>query len=154
MEQKVLSEEQMRKYIESEVRNALLSEGIDEGQLYENINDEGFLNWLSKITGIGNGQGISMEGIVGAILGRIAIKPILEKLLNVIGIPTDKALGQFILKRVSEVGGYSLGQWVDRKWDPIGADNGGLGRLLGGGGSTSLTGGNGSAGSAVGGGSR
>ena len=50
MEQKVLNEEQMRRYIEDQVRIALLSEGIDEGQLFENINDEGFLNWLSKLT--------------------------------------------------------------------------------------------------------
>ena len=55
--------------------------------------------------------------------GHIAIAPILTKLLNAIGIPADGALGQFILKRVSEVGGYTLGQWVDKKWDPVGLDN-------------------------------
>ena len=118
MTQKVLNEEQMRAFVEQEVRKALM-----EGNMNENMTDEDILDWLSKITGIGNGQGISMEGIVGAILGHIAITPILTKLLNVIGIPADGALGQFILKRVSEVGGYSLGQWIDRKWDPIGMDN-------------------------------
>ena len=118
MAQKVLNEEQMRKYIENEVRNTLLAEGMNE-----NMTDENILKFLSNLTGIGNGQGISMEGIAGAILGHIAIAPILRKLLNTIGIPADGPLGKFILDRVAEVGGYSVGQWIDRKWDPIGLDN-------------------------------
>lgn len=130
MAQQIMSEEQMRSYIENQVRNALLNEGLNEDVLYENITDEGLIDFLSRLTGIGTGQGVSMEGIIGAILGHIAIKPILEKLLNAIGIPTDQALGQFILKRVAEIGGYSLGQWVDRKWDPVGIDNS---KLIGGG---------------------
>ena len=122
MEEKFLNEEQMRNYIENEVRNALINEGIDE-----NI-DENVLDFLGKLVGGGNGQarggrGISMEGIVGALLGHVAITPILSKLLNAIGIPTDGALGQFILKRVGEVGGYYIGDWIDKKWDPIGVDN-------------------------------
>ena len=130
MEEKVLNEAQMRKYIENEVRNALLSESINE-----NITDEGLLDLLKNVFGIGtdeNGQntqnnenrGISLEGIIGAILGHIAIAPLLTKILNAIGIPANGPLGQFILKRVSEIGGYSLGQWVDRNMgDPIGLDN-------------------------------
>ena len=118
MAKEVMSEAQLREYVENEVRKALLAENLEE-----NMTDEGILKWLSNLTGIGNGQGISMEGIAGAILGHIAIAPILTKLLNAIGIPADGALGQFILKRVAEVGGYSLGQWIDRKWDPIGLDN-------------------------------
>lgn len=130
MEEKVLNEAQMRKYIENEVRNALLSESINE-----NITDEGLLDLLKNVFGIGtdeNGQntqnnenrGISLEGIIGAILGHIAIAPLLTKILNAIGIPANGPLGQFILKRVSEIGGYSIGQWVDRNMgDPIGLDN-------------------------------
>ena len=122
MTERKLNEAQMREYVENEVRKALMSEELDE-----NMTDEGILNWLSKLVGGGQeggfGSRISMEGIIGAILGHIAIAPILTKLLNAIGIPADGALGQFILKRVSEVGGYTLGQWVDKKWDPIGIDN-------------------------------
>ena len=112
----------MREYVENEVRKALMNEELDE-----NMTDEGILNWLSKLVGGGQeggfGSRISMEGIIGAILGHIAIAPILTKLLNAIGIPADGALGRVILKRMSGVGGYSLGQWVDKKWDPIGIDN-------------------------------
>lgn len=148
MEQKVLNEEQMREYIENEVRMALLAEGIDE-----NV-DEGLLDILKNVFG---GRGISMEGIIGAILGHIAITPILTKLLNVIGIPADGPLGQFILKRVGEVGGYTIGDWIDKKWDPIGVDNAAnsVAKYLPGlGGNTSPTGGGGYQGGGVGGGGR
>ena len=142
MTERKLNEAQMREYVENEVRKALMSEELDES-----MTDEGILNWLSKLVGGGPeggfGSRISMEGIIGAILGHIAIAPIMTKLLNAIGIPADGALGQFILKRVSEVGGYTLGQWVDKKWDPVGLDNKSRdkGGFLGLGGETSGSGG-------------
>ena len=119
MAQKVLNEEQMREYVEQEVRKALMNE-----ELGENMTDEGkILDALKQLTGIGNGQGISMEGIIMAILGHNFIPRLLSGILNAIGIPTDGALGQWILKRVGEVGGYSIGQWLDRQYDFIGLDN-------------------------------
>lgn len=121
MSQKVLNEEQMREYIESEVRKALISEGIDEGFGMD------LINWLGGLfSGGQNGEGfgsrlknISAEGIIGAILGHIAIAPILTRILEAIGIPADGQIGQLIIKTAVDIGGYSLGQWVDKKWDII-----------------------------------
>ena len=124
MAQMKLNEEQMREYVEQEVRKALMSENIDEAGL------------LSGLLGgaIGNGFKMpSMEAIIGAILGNVAIAPLLTKLLNVIGIPADGPLGKFIIETAVTAGGAKLGQWIDEKWDPIGIDNmfGGLkNRLL------------------------
>ena len=101
MAQKVLSEAQMREFVEREVRRALMEENTDNSLLYESINetleenmtDEGVLDWLKTLVGnsLGtNGQNpsgprISMEGIVGAILGRF-MAPVLGKLLEKLGI--------------------------------------------------------------------
>lgn len=148
MAERKLNEEQMRRYIENEVRKALmeerqgrslLSESISE-VLDENMTDEGFLDWIQNLLGggQGNGRGISMEGIIGGILGRF-FAPVLGKLLEKIGIRADGEIGKLILNAASSVGGYALGQWVDKKWDPIGIDNnrnGGRGFLGLGGGST------------------
>ena len=139
MAQKVLSEAQMREYVEQEVRRALMNEGVGNNILSESINealeenmtDEGVLDWLQNLLGgrmggqQGNGPHISMEGIVGAILGRF-LAPVLEKLLAKIGIEPKSPIGSIIIKAASTMGGYGLGQLVDRKWDPIGVDNGGL----------------------------
>ena len=119
-----LNEEQMREYVEQEVRKALMNENIDEAGL------------LSGLLGgaLGNGFKMpSMEAIIGAVLGNVAIAPLLTKLLNVIGIPADGPLGKFIIETAVTAGGAKLGQWIDEKWDPIGLDNmlgGGLKRLL------------------------
>lgn len=124
MAQMKLNEEQMREYVEQEVRKALMNENIDEAGL------------LSGLLGgaLGNGFKMpSMEAIIGAVLGNIAIAPLLTKLLNVIGIPADGPLGKFIVETAVTAGGAKLGQWIDEKWDPIGLDNmlgNGLKRLL------------------------
>lgn len=141
MSQKVLNETQMRKYVEEQVRAALvneqkestlLKESIDE-VLSENMTDEGVMDWLKTLIGNslgknGNnpaGPNISMEGIVGAILGRF-MAPVLGKLLAKIGIDPNGAIGSVIVKAASTAGGFGLGQLVDKKWDPIGLGNGGV----------------------------
>ena len=63
-----------------------------------------------------------MEGIIGAILGRF-FAPVLGKLLAKIGIEPNGPVGSIIINAASTMGGYGLGQLVDKKWDPIGADN-------------------------------
>ena len=141
MAQKVLNEAQMRKYIETEVRKALMSESKENSILKESINevldesmmDEGVMDWLSNLLGIGNQgdtqqqgrQGVSAEGIVGAILAQF-LAPVLEKLLAKIGIEPKGPIGSIILRAATTMGGYKLGQFVDKKWDPIGVDNGGF----------------------------
>ena len=113
MKQKVLNEEQMREYIENEVRKALMNENINE-------------KWLSGLLGgiLGNGLKVpSAEALIGAILGNIAIAPLLTKLLEAIGIPANGPLGKFIIETAVTAGGAKLGDWIDQKWDPIGLDN-------------------------------
>lgn len=112
MAQKVLNEEQMREFVEQEVRRAL-NENMDEGL-------------LSTLLGgaVGNGFKFpSLEAILGAALGNILIAPLLAKLLNAIGIPTDSPLFKFIIETAVSAGGAKLGDWIDQKWDPIGIDN-------------------------------
>lgn len=113
MAQKVLNEEQMREFVEQEVRKALMNEEIDEGL-------------LSTLLGGALGNGLkrpSMEAIVGALLGNIAVAPLLTKLLASLGIPANSAIGRFIVETAVSAGGAKLGDWIDRKWDPIGVDN-------------------------------
>ena len=142
MGQKVLNESQMREYVEQEVRKALMNENKNNTILSESINevldenmaDENVLDWLKNLFigenggqagGNGSGPGISMEGIIGAILGRF-FAPVLGRLLSKIGINPNGAIGSVILKAAGTVGGFGLGQLIDKKWDPIGFDNGGL----------------------------
>lgn len=122
MSQKVLNEAQLREYVEQEVRKTLVSEGIDE-----NITDEGLFSALAGIMPlikkVGGVKNLSMESVLGVILGQVAIAPILTKLLDAIGIPSNGKFGQFIIKTAVSAGGAYLGDWIDKKWDPIGGDN-------------------------------
>jgi hypothetical protein len=150
MGQKVLNEEQMREYVEQEVRKALMNEEIDEG----------ILNWLGKLVG-GDGQngnpnwlgildklpGFSWETLIGAVLGRVAVAPILVKLLTSLGIPADSAFGKFVVNTAVTAGGAYLGDWIDKNHNLIGGSNGPDS-------STSLGGGAGFSGGGAGGGSR
>jgi hypothetical protein len=108
MAQKTLNEQQLRKYVENEVRNTLLNEGIDEGILSK---------LFDKL------PGFSWESVIGAVLGHVAIAPILKKLLTAIGIPCDGKFGQFIINAVADTGMAYVGDWVDKKWNPIGRSN-------------------------------
>ena len=133
MAQKVLNEEQMREFIEQEVRKALVNEGLDE-----NMTDEGLLDWIKKIIGLGGEQGgninwlsileklpgFSWETLIGAVLGRVAIAPILVKLLTSLGIPADGAFGKFIINTAVTAGGAYLGDWIDKNHNLIGGSNG------------------------------
>lgn len=151
MGQKVLNEEQMRKYVEQEVRKTLMNEDIDEGRI---------LNWLMNLAG-GDGQngninwmgileklpGFSWETLIGAVLGRVAVAPILVKLLTSLGIPADGAFGKFIINTAVTAGGAYLGDWIDKNHNLIGGSNGPDS-------STSFGGGAGYSGGGIGGGSR
>ena len=124
MAEKRLNEEQMREYVEQEVRKALMNEDIDEG-IFGNLGGAlaGIFPLIKKVGGIKN---LSMESIAGVILGQIAIAPILTKLLAAMGIPADSKFGQFVINSAVSAGGAYLGDWIDKKWDPIGVDNGGF----------------------------
>lgn len=151
MGQKVLNEEQMREYVEQEVRKALMNEEIDEG----------ILNWLGKLVGGGEGHngginwmgildklpGFSWETLIGAVLGRVAVAPILVKFLTSLGIPADSAFGKFIINTAVTTGGAYLGDWIDKNHNLLGGSNGPDS-------SASLDGGAGYAGGGTGGGGR
>lgn len=137
MAQKVLSEEQMREYVEQEVRKALmnenkgktiLQESIDE-VLAENMADEGFMDWIGNLFGGqgGSGKGFQAEAIVGAILGRLA-SPLLRNLLKRLGVDADGELGRAITNALSMTLGGIAGQKVGERWNPID-----MSRLIGGG---------------------
>ena len=128
MAQKALNEQQMREYVESEVRKALmnesksktvLQESIDE-VLAENMADEGFMQWLSKLFGgqEGSGKGFQAETILGAILGRLAA-PLLRRILAKLGVDADGELGRAITNAVATSLGAIGGQRVGEKWNPI-----------------------------------
>jgi len=129
MAQKVLNEEQMREYVEQEVRKALMNEEIDEEKI------------LKKL------PGFSWETLIGAVLGRVAVAPILVKLLTSLGIPADGAFGKFIINTAVTAGGAYLGDWIDKNHNLIGSSNGPDS-------STSFGGGAGYSGGGIGGGSR
>ena len=151
MGQKVLNEEQMREYVEQEVRKALMNEEVNEGAL----------DWLMKLFGGGNGQngnpgwlsileklpGFSWETLIGAVLGRVAVAPILVKLLTSLGIPADGAFGKFIINTAVTAGGAYLRDWIDKNHNLIGGSNGPDS-------SSSLGGGAGFSGGGIGGGGR
>ena len=127
MAQKILGEEQMREYIEQEVRNALmenkgktiLQESIDE-VLDENMTDENFLQWISGLFGgqEGSGKGFQAETIIGAILGRLAA-PLLRRILSNLGVDADGTVGKAITNALSTTLGAIGGQKVGEKWNPI-----------------------------------
>lgn len=135
MAKKALNEAQLREYVEQEVRKALVNENMGSPLLNECINEvikenmtnEWALDWLvnlfngNKQTG-DNGGGVSLEGIVGAILSRF-FAPVLKKFLEKIGIMPDSKVGKFLLDLAVTYGGYAIGQLIDKKWDPIGFDN-------------------------------
>ena len=98
----MMNEQQLREYIEKNVRESLINEGIDEGFLG--------MNW-------------SWETIVGAVLGRVAVAPILSKLLESIGIPADSAFGKWFINTAVTVGGAKIGDWIDKNHNLIGKSN-------------------------------
>jgi hypothetical protein len=49
--------------------------------------------------------------------------PVLSNLLAKVGIDPSGPIGSILVKAASTIGGYKLGQMVDKKWDPIGVDN-------------------------------
>lgn len=140
MAQKIMNEGQLREYVEQEVRTALMNEKIDEGLL------SGLAGIAPIVRKVGGVKNLSMESIIGVILGQVAIAPLLTKLLATIGIPADSAFGKFIIQTAVSAGGAYLGDWIDKKWDPIGL-NGENGNL-------SLGGGAGASGGGIGGGGR
>ena len=144
MAKKVLSEEQMREYVEQEVRNALLNENMDEG-------------FLDKVLGMfggnmGNGgiggylkDHMNLPDIINILIGILGVTPVAKWLCGTLGIDTSGPLAKLIITALSTMGTVAVGDAIqNRRNSPA----------LGRGGETSQEGGSGFSGGGIGGGSR
>ena len=118
MAQQVLNEEQMREYVEQEVRKALMNENIDENT-FESLfgNGGNGINWINILNKL---PGFSWETLIFAALGKVAIGPIIRKLLGTIGIPAESKFAEFIIDNATAVGGAYLGDWIDKNHNLFG----------------------------------
>ena len=150
MAQMKLNEEQMRKYIESEVRNALLAENINE-----NMTDEGVVDWLmSRFSGT-NGTSLigkfikehmNIPDLVNLAIGIFGVTPIVKWLCGSLGINLNSPLAGLLVTALSTYGTMKIG---DRIQDARAGQ-----AAAGGGGATDMGGGAGASGGAEGGGNR
>ena len=151
MAQKVLNEEEMRKYIENEVRNALIKENIDEeldegrildfiaGKLFNGGGEpNGFLGKLIK-------DHMNFPDLMNLVIGIFGVAPIVKWLCGVFGINVDGPLGNLLVRALSGAGTVAIGDAIQAR---RAAPTNGLG------GTTSHSGGAGSSGGGFGGGSR
>lgn len=158
MAQKVLNEEQMRKYIENEVRNTLLREGFNE-DIDEGL-DEGIFTGIAGKIGdwlkgrlekrVGNSRignfiedHANTEDLINLAIGIFGVGTIAKWICQAIGIDMSSPLANILVRAIS---GYAALRIGDSIQDKIAAN--------GGGGKTSIEGGNGYTGGGIGGGSR
>lgn len=105
MAQQVMNEAQMRGYVEKEVRKALLK---------ENVTDEGLISGiLGMIPYVAGGGNLSLESLIGGILGQFTVAPLLKLLLNAIGIRSNSKVFEFIMNAAGTYGGARLGDLLD-----------------------------------------
>ena len=112
MAQKVLNEAQMREYVENEVRNTLLAEGIDEGWI------------MNKIMGLlsgENGKGIignyikdhmNPADLINLAIGIFGVAPIVKWLCKAIGIDVNGPLGNILVRALSGMGTVAVGDMI------------------------------------------
>lgn len=143
MAQKVLNEEQMREYVEQEVRSALMNENMDEGWIMDKI--MGLLNGGSGKNIIGSyiKEHMNPADLINLAIGIFGVAPIARWLCNAIGIDVNGPLAKVLITALSGMGAMAIG-------DKIQAGRAAAGQ----GGATSLGGGSGFSGGGEGGGSR
>jgi hypothetical protein len=147
MAQKVLNEEQMREYVEREVRNALVNENMDEGQILDFIagklfgnagNPTGFLGKLIK-------DHMNFPDVMNLIIGIFGVTPIIKWLCSTFGIDVNGPLANILITALGSFGTVAVGDAIQAR---RAAPTNGLG------GNTSFGGGAGFSGGGFGGGSR
>ena len=150
MAEKVLNEEQMRKYIEEEVRNALIKENIDEeldegrildfiaGKLFNGGEPNSYLGRLIK-------DHMNFPDLMNLVIGIFGVAPIVKWLCGAFGINVDGPLGNLLVRALSGAGAVAIGDAIQAR---RAAPTNGLG------GGTSPSGGAGFSGGGTGGGSR
>lgn len=108
MAQKKLNEEQMREYVEQEVRKALMNENIDEGLLDKIM---GLLNGDSGKGIIGNyiKEHMNMEDLITFAIGIFGVAPLVNWICRLIGLDVQGPLAQILIRGLSGVGTVALG---------------------------------------------
>ncbi len=120
MGQKVLNEEQMRQYVEGEVRKALMEGNIDEGL------DENIINWLAgKLFGNGGGPNsilgrlikdhMNFPDLMNLVIGIFGVAPIVKWLCGAFGIDVDGPLGNLLVRALSGVGTVAIGDAIQNR---------------------------------------
>lgn len=143
MAQKVLNEEQMRGYVEEEVRAALLNENMDEGWLMDKI--VGLLNGNSGKNIIGSyiKEHMNPADLINLAIGVFGVAPIARWLCNAIGLDVNGPLAKLLITALAGMGTMAIGDKIQ-----------GMRAADGLGGTTSPNGGAGYSGGGQGGGSR
>lgn len=150
MAQKVLSEAQMREYVEQEVRKALMNENMDEGL------DEGILDFIAGKLFNNGGNPNSFLGklikdhmnfpdLMNLVIGLFGVAPIVKWLCGTFGIDVDGPIGKILVTALSGIGTVAIGDAIQAKRSAP---------EIGKGGNTSLGGGAGFNGGGIGGGTR
>lgn len=120
MGQKVLNEEQMRQYVEGEVRKALMEGNIDEGL------DENVINWLAgKLFGNGGGPNsilgrlikdhMNFPDLMNLVIGIFGVAPIVKWLCGAFGIDVDGPLGNLLVRALSGVATVAIGDAIQNR---------------------------------------
>lgn len=120
MGQKVLNEEQMRQYVEGEVRKALMEGNIDEGL------DENVINWLAgKLFGNGGGPNsilgrlikdhMNFPDLMNLVIGIFGVAPIVKWLCGAFGVDVDGPLGNLLVRALSGVGTVAIGDAIQNR---------------------------------------
>lgn len=120
MSQKVLNEEQLREYVEQEVRSALMNENIDEGL------DENAINWLAGklFSNGGNPNGVlgrlikehmNFPDLMNLVIGIFGVAPIVKWLCGAFGIDVDGPIGNLLVRALSGLGTVAIGDAIQNR---------------------------------------
>ena len=120
MAQKVLNEEQLREYVEQEVRSALMNENIDEGL------DENAMTWLAgKLFGNGGNpnsilgklikEHMNFPDLMNLVIGIFGVAPIVKWLCGAFGIDVDGPIGNLLVRALSGLGTVAIGDAIQNR---------------------------------------
>lgn len=120
MAQKTLNEEEMRKYIEGEVRKALMEENINEEL------DEGMLDFIAGKLFRNGGEPNSFLGklikdhmnfpdLMNLVIGIFGVAPIVKWLCGAFGIDVNGPLGNVLVRALSAAGTVAVGDAIQNR---------------------------------------
>lgn len=135
MAQKILNEEQMREYVEQEVRAALIQEGLDES-LNENL-EEGLIGrigeWLKgrlekKVGGSRIGSFIqdhaNTEDLINLAIGVFGVGTLAKWLCQALGIDMSSPLANILVRAISGYATMKVGDSIQARRAAEATDNG------------------------------